>query len=277
MTATTGTQAPTRRGLAPALTDSLVVTWRNLKRIPRIPELAIFAILQSIMFVLLFAFVFGGAIPIQGGGSYREYLMPGIFVQTLTFAAVTTAIGMAEDMNKGIIDRFRSLPMARSAVLAGRTTSDLVYNAGILVVLMLSGLAVGWRVHNGVAAFLAAVVLLLAFAYAMSWLGVFLGMSVPTVEVAQQLGFIVLFPLTFVSNAFVPTASMPSWLQPFAEWNPISSIVAACRELFGNPNPFTGDSFPAQHPVVLSVVWITVLLVVFAPLGVRRYRQTSSR
>jgi ABC-2 type transport system permease protein len=276
MTATSDTRAPTGGGLAPALTDSLVVTWRNLKRIPRIPELAIFAILQSIMFVLLFAFVFGGAIRIEGG-SYREYLMPGIFVQTLTFAAVTTAIGMTEDMNKGIIDRFRSLPMARSAVLAGRTTSDLVYNAAILVVLMLSGLAVGWRVHNGVAAFLAAVVLLLAFAYAMSWLGVFLGMSVPTVEVAQQLGFIVLFPLTFVSNAFVPTASMPSWLQPFAEWNPISAIVAACRELFGNPNPFTGDSLPAEHPVVLSVVWITVILVVFAPLGVRRYRRTSSR
>jgi ABC transporter DrrB family efflux protein len=266
-----------RKSVPPAVTDALVVTWRNLKRIPRIPELAIFAILQSIMFVLLFAFVFGGAIPIPGGGNYREYLMPGIFVQTLTFAAVTTAIGMAEDMHKGIIDRFRSLPMARSAVLSGRTTSDLVYNAGILVVLMLSGLAVGWRVHNGIGDFLAAVLLLLAFAYAMAWVGVFMGMSVPTVEVAQQLGFIVLFPMTFLSNAFVPTQSMPSWLQPIAEWNPISSIVSACRDLFGNPNPFAGGSFPSDHAFLMSVVWIVGGLVVFAPLGVRRYRQASSR
>jgi ABC transporter DrrB family efflux protein len=277
MTTSVKTPAATTRSLPPAVTDSLVVTWRNLKRIPRIPELAIFAILQSIMFVLLFAFVFGGAIPIPGGGNYREYLMPGIFVQTLTFAAVTTAIGMAEDMHKGIIDRFRSLPMARSAVLAGRTTSDLVYNAGILVVLMLSGLAVGWRVNNGIGEFLAAVVLLLAFAYAMAWLGVFMGMSVPTVEVAQQLGFIVLFPMTFLSNAFVPTQSMPEWLQPIAEWNPISAIVSACRDLFGNPNPFAGANFPSEHAYLLSMMWIVGGLVVFAPLGVRRYRQASSR
>ena len=190
---------------------------------------------------------------------------------------MTTAIGMAEDMHKGIIDRFRSLPMARSAVLAGRTTSDLVYNAGILVVLMLSGLAVGWRVHNGIGEFLAAVVLLLAFAYAMAWLGVFMGMSVPTVEVAQQLGFIVLFPMTFLSNAFVPTQSMPEWLQPIAEWNPISAIVSACRDLFGNPNPFAGANFPSEHAYLLSMMWIVGGLVVFAPLGVRRYRQASSR
>lgn len=274
MSAETATVRP-QAGLAAALADGRVVAWRNLKRVPRIPELAIFAVLQSIMFVLLFAFVFGGAIPIPGGGSYREYLMPGIYVQTLTFAAVTTAIAMSDDMNKGIIDRFRSLPMARSAVISGRTTSDLVYNGGILVVLMLTGLAVGWRVHSDALHFLAAVVLLLAFAYAMAWLGVFIGLSVPTVEVAQQLGFIVLFPLTFVSNAFVPTGSMPSWLQPFAEWNPISSVVAACRELFGNPNPFAGDSFPSEHPVLLSVLWLAAILVVFVPLGIHRYLKVS--
>src|SRR3954453_7210803 len=138
-------------GLDQALADGLVVTWRNLKRIPRIPELAIFAILQSIMFVLLFAFVFGGAIPLPGGGSYREFLMPGIFAQTIVFAAATTAIGMTDDVNKGIIDRFRSLPMARSAVLTGRTLSDVIYNGGILVVLMVSGFVVGWRLHTGIA------------------------------------------------------------------------------------------------------------------------------
>src|SRR6478752_3012930 len=189
-----------RSGATKAAADGLIISWRNLKRIPRIPELAIFAILQSIMFVLLFAFVFGGAIPLPGGGSYREFLMPGIFVQTIVFAAATTAVGMTDDLHKGIIDRFRSLPMARSAVLSGRTLSDVVYNGGILVVLMLSGLAVGWRVHTGVVEFLAGVALMLLFTFAMSWVGVWLGLSVPTVEVAQQVGFTVLFPLTFLSN-----------------------------------------------------------------------------
>ena len=255
-----------------AVADGGVVTWRNLKRIPRIPELAIFAILQSIMFVLLFAYVFGGAIPLPGGGSYKEYLMPGIFVQTLGFGAITTAIGMADDLNKGLIDRFRSLPMARSAVLSGRTFSDVVYNAGLLVVLMLSGLAVGWRVHNGAADFLAAVGLLLAFMLAMAWIGVLMGLMVPTVEVAQQVGFLVIFPLTFVSNAFVPTSTLPPVLETVAEWNPFSALVGACRELFGNPNPYPPGSFPGQHSVLMSVIWIAMLLVVFAPLAVRRYQ-----
>jgi ABC transporter DrrB family efflux protein len=276
MTTTTAPiEAPTGRTLPPAVSDGLMVTWRNLKRIPRIPEMAIFAVLQSIMFVLLFAFVFGGAIPLPGGGSYREFLMPGIFAQTLAFAAVTTAIGMTDDMNKGIIDRFRSLPMARSAVLSGRTTSDVLYNAVILAVLMATGVAVGWRVHTGLLGLFLGGALLVAFAGAMAWVGVYLGMSVPTVEVAQQVGFIAIFPLTFVSNAFVPTQSLPGWLQPFAEWNPISSIVAACRELFGNPTLPAGDSFPAQNPILMSVLWIVGLVVVFAPLGVRKYRRYS--
>jgi ABC transporter DrrB family efflux protein len=258
--------------VAQAATDGRIVAWRNLKRVPRIPELAIFAILQSIMFVLLFAFVFGGAIPLPGGGSYREYLMPGIYIQTLAFASITTAIGMADDMNKGLIDRFRSLPMARSAVLSGRTSADVVYNAGILVVLMLSGLVVGWRVHGTLGQFVLAIVLMLAFTFAMAWIGVLLGLMVKTVEVAQQLGFLVIFPLTFLSNAFVPTETLPSVLQPIAEWNPISSLTSATRDLFGNPNPFPSNSFPSEHALGMSIVWIVALLVVFAPLAVRRYR-----
>ena len=258
--------------MAQAVADGRIVAWRNLKRVPRIPELAIFAILQSIMFVLLFAFVFGGAIPLPGGGSYREYLMPGIYIQTLAFASITTAIGMADDMNKGLIDRFRSLPMARSAVLSGRTSADVVYNAGILVVLMLSGLVVGWGVHSSVGEFLVAIALMLAFTFAMAWIGVLLGLMVKTVEVAQQLGFLVIFPLTFLSNAFVPTETLPGVLQPIAEWNPISALVAATRELFGNPNPFPSDSFPGEHALLLSVLWTAGLIVVFAPLAVRRYR-----
>jgi ABC-2 type transport system permease protein len=277
MSAVTTTAFPGRpaSGLRVALRDGLIVGWRNLKRIPRIPELAIFAIIQSIMFVLLFAFVFGGAIPLPGGANYREFLMPGIFAQTIAFASATTAIGMADDMHKGIIDRFRSLPMARSAVLTGRTFADVVYNAGILVVLMLSGLAVGWAVHASVPSFLLGVLLLLLFAFAMSWIGVWLGLSVPTVEVAQQVAFITIFPLTFVSNVFVPTQTLPAFLQPIAEWNPVSILTAAIRQLWGNPNPFAASGLPAEQPVLLTFVWVAVILAVFVPLGVRRYRSTS--
>ena len=262
-------------GFRQALADGLIVTGRNLKRVPRIPELAIFAILQSIMFVLLFAFVFGGAIPLPGGGSYREFLMPGIFAQTVVFAAVTTAIGITDDVNKGIMDRFRSLPMARSAVLSGRALFDLVYQAGIMVVLMLSGLAVGWRVHSSVPEFFAGVGLLVLFTFAMSWVGVWMGLSVRTVEAANQVGFTVLFPLTFVSNVFVPPETLPSWLRPVAEWNPVSVLTASCRDLWGNPNPFGTEGFSAEHPVLLTLIWVAVLLAVFAPLGVRRYRSMS--
>ncbi len=258
-----------------AMSDAMVVTWRNLKRIPRIPELAVFAILQSVMFVLLFAFVFGGAIPLPGGGSYREFLMPGIFAQTLAFAAATTAIGMTDDMAKGLIDRFRSLPMSRSAFLTGRTLSDVVYNLGILIVLMVSGLAVGWRVHEGLTRFFAGLALTLLFAYAMSWVGVWLGMLVPTVEVAQQVAFTAIFPLTFLSNAFVPLSTLPGWLQPVADWNPVSAITASLRELWGNPNPFATSSFPSEHPILMTLIWTALFIMIFAPLGVRRYRATS--
>jgi ABC-2 type transport system permease protein len=258
-----------------ALDDGLVVTWRYLKRIPRIPELAIFAIIQSIMFVLLFAVVFGGAIPLPGGGSYNEYLMPGIFVQTLTFAVATTAIGMTEDLSKGIIDRFRSLPMARSAVLFGRSVSDVVYNAGILVVLMLSGLAIGWTVNTGLGALVAGIILMLAYAFVMSWIGVWLGLRLPSVEVAQQVIFIIILPLTFISNVFVPVQTLPEWLQPIATWNPVSTLTAALRQLWGNPNPYAASGLPAEQPVLVTIGWMVVLFAIFAPLAVRRYQSIS--
>jgi ABC-type multidrug transport system permease subunit len=182
---------------------------------------------------------------------------------------------MCDDINKGIIDRFRSLPMARSAVLSGRAMFDLVYNAGILVVLMLSGLVVGWRVNTNVVDFIAGVVLLLIFIFVMSWVGVYIGLSVPTVEVANQVGFIILFPLTFVSNVFVPPETLPSWLQPIAEWNPVSALSASLRELWGNPNPYATTGFPAEHPIWLTLIWSVILLAIFAPLGVRKYRSMS--
>lgn len=268
---------PTRAigGPQQAIRDGLIIAWRNLKRVPRIPELAIFAIIQNIVFVALFAFVFGGAIPLPGGGSYREFLMPGIFAQTAVFAASMTAIGMTDDISKGILDRFRSLPMARSAVLSGRALFDLVYNAGTLVVLMLSGLAVGWTVHTDILSFLAGVALLLGFAFAMSWVGIYLGLSLRTVESAQQVGFIFIFPMTFISNVFVPPQTLPSWLRPVAEWNPVSALTASVRDLWGNPNPFAAGGFPAEHPVLLTLIWIVAIIAVFGPLGVRRYRLLS--
>jgi ABC transporter DrrB family efflux protein len=271
----TARSIPVRRdGVRKAAADGLLVGWRNLKRIPRIPELAIFAILQSIMFVLLFAFVFGGAINVPGGVDYTPFLMPGIFAQTIVFAAATTAIGMTDDVNKGIIDRFRSLPMARSAVLTGRTFSDVVYNAGILVVLMVTGFLVGWRFET-IPSLVGGFALLLFFAYGMTWLGVWLGLNVPTVEVGQQVIFTTLFPITFVSNVFVPLETLPSWLQPFAEWNPTSTLTAALREMWGNALPAASDSLASTEPVLVTIVWVIVFIAIFAPLGARRYRSMS--
>jgi ABC-2 type transport system permease protein len=253
-----------------AITDAMLIGWRNLKRIPRIPELAIFAILQSIMFVLLFVYVFGGAIAISGPGNYVDFLMPGIFAQTIVFAAGTTAIGMTDDISKGIVDRFRSLPMSHSAVLTGRTFSDVIYNGGILLVLMATGLVVGWRVDNIPNLFLG-YALLLFFAYGMTWLGVYLGMHVPTVEVAQQVIFTVLFPIVFISNVFVPLPTLPEWLQPIAEWNPTSTLTAALRELWGNPNPIASDSLAGTEPALVTIVWVLLFIGIFGPLAVRKY------
>jgi ABC-2 type transport system permease protein len=262
-------------GLGSMLRDGLIVMWRNLKRIPRIPELAIFAILQSIMFVVLFSVIFGGAIPIPGGGNYNEFLIPGIFAQTIVFACGTTAIGITDDSQKGIIDRFRSLPMARSAFLSGRSLADVIYNAGIMVVLVISGLFVGWTVRTGIGGFFAGVALLLLFAFAMSWLGIFLGLNVPTVEVANQVIFTVLFPITFISNVFVPPQTLPDWIQPIAEWNPTSTLTASLRDLWGNPNPYATGSFPSENPVLVTLGWVVLILVVFGPLAVRRYRSLN--
>ncbi|GAA0622589.1 ABC transporter permease [Kribbella sandramycini] len=264
-----------------ALSDAGVLAWRSLKRIPRTPDMLIYATIQPIMFVLLFAYVFGNAIPIPGfpgARAYREFLMSGIFAQTMAFAVASASVGLADDMSKGLIDRFRSLPMARSGVIAGRVIGDLVFNAFVMVVMVICGFIVGWRWHNGFAQALAAFAILLLFAFAMLWVGALIGLSVGSAEVAASAGLIWLFPLTFLSNAFVPTPNLPSGLQPVAEWNPISAIVAACRHLFGNPSPFASPTgFPAQHPVLLSLLWCLVIIAVFAPLAVRKYRHATTR
>jgi ABC-2 type transport system permease protein len=261
-----------------ALTDGWVVTKRNLIKIKRIPDLLIFSTIQPIMFVVLFAYVFGGAIAIPGV-NYREYLMAGIFTQTVMFGAGITAIGLADDMQKGIIDRFRSLPMSRSAVLVGRTTSDLLNNVLVLVIMVICGLLVGWRTHTNAFEVAAGFLLLLGFGYAMSWVMAVIGLSVRSVEVAQTAGFIWMFPVTFLSNSFIATDTLPGWLQPVADWNPFSSIVLALRDLWGNApaGAARGDGFPADHPLLLSVVWIVGLVVVFVPFAISRYRRAAGR
>jgi ABC transporter DrrB family efflux protein len=250
--------------------------WRGMLKIKHVPEQLLDVTVTPVMFLLMFTYLFGGALA-GSTGEYLQFLLPGIFVQTMSFATASTSVGLAEDMSRGLIDRFRSLPIARSAVLVGRTTADLVLNIFVVVVMAVCGLAVGWRIHTDVPHALTAFVLIALFSYTMSWIGALIGMSVRSPEVASSAGIIWLFPATFVSNAFVPTQGMPGWLRPVAEWNPVSSLVAACRELFGNPNPFPGDSLPAQHPVAMSFAWLAVLLAVFVPLGVRRYRVATSR
>ncbi|MDP9374995.1 MAG: ABC transporter permease, partial [Chloroflexota bacterium] len=229
-------------------------------------------------FVFLFAYVFGSAIQVPGGGSYREFLLPGIFAQSITFLAITTAVGVANDMQKGIIDRFRSLPMARSAVLVGRTVADLAQSVLGILVMAGCGLIVGWRAHNGLLSTLAGFGLLLLFGFAMTWVGTFLGMLVRTPETANTLGFVALFPITFIANTFVPTEGMPTFLRALADWNPLSATVAACRRLFGNPGAaYTGDAWPLQHPVAASLGYSLLLLAIFIPLAVRRYRSEGAR
>jgi ABC-2 type transport system permease protein len=285
MTATVSARAPaggsgSGSSASGALSDGLVIAWRNLKRIPRVPDLLIYGTIQPIMFVLLFAYVFGGAISVGGSNDahvYREYLMAGIFAETMTFAVASSSVGLADDMQKGLIDRFRSLPIARSAVIAGRVIGDLVFNALILVVLVSCGLLVGWRWHNGLLQAMAGFALLLGLTFAMLWVGALLGLSVRSAEVAASAGLIWLFPLTFVSSCFVDPSTMPGWMQPIAEWNPISAVASAERTFFGNPRPFATDGFPAQHPVLLSVIYIATIVAVFAPLAVRKYAHATAR
>ncbi|GEM31667.1 transport permease protein [Nocardia neocaledoniensis NBRC 108232] len=266
--------------LSMVVSDSMTIAKRNVIKIKRVPDVLIFTTLSPIMFVLLFAYVFGSAIKIPGlEGGYREFLIAGIFVQTVVFGATFTGAGLAEDMQKGIIDRFRSLPMAPSAVLFGRTISDVVINVVSLVVMSLTGLVVGWRIRGSFLDAVLAYVLMLLFAYALSWMMAVVGLLVRAPEVFNNASFMVIFPLTFLSNAFVPIDDMPTPLRVFAEWNPMSALTQAVRDLFGNTSPVApvSEAWPMQHPVLTSVVWIVVILVVFVPLAQVQYKKSVSR
>ncbi|TFC47089.1 ABC transporter permease [Cryobacterium sp. TMT1-21] len=257
--------------------DGWTVTKRNLIKIKRSPDVLVFAVIQPIMFVLLFSQVYGGAISVQGT-DYVQFLMAGIFAQTVVFGSTFSGSAMAQDLKEGIIDRFRSLPMSSSAVLIGRTNGDLLLNTISMVIMMATGLFVGWRVNSSPAEFFAGVGLLLLFSYSFSWVMALLGMSVKSPEVINNASFLILFPLTFVSVAFVPSDTLPDPLRIFAEWNPVSALVQAARELFGNegtaPVP---DIWTLQNPITTVLIGVTVMLVVFVPLCIRKFASISSR
>jgi len=261
-----------------ALADGAVIAKRNLIKIKRVPDVLVFTTLSPIMFVLLFAYVFGNAIDVPGV-NYREFLIAGIFAQTVVFGSTFTGAGLAEDIQKGIIDRFRSLPMARSAVLVGRTASDVLYNVISLAIMAITGLLVGWRIRNSLLEAVAAFLLLLLFAYAFSWVMAWVGLLVPSPEVVNNASFIVIFPLTFIANTFVPAETLPPVLQTFAEWNPVSAVTQATRDLFGNTNPAAPppDVWPLRNPELYTLIWVVILLAVFVPLSIRQYRKAASR
>jgi ABC-2 type transport system permease protein len=269
--------------LAKSVRDSLVIAKRNLIRMSRIPEMVIFGLIQPIMFVVLFTYVFGGSMRIGDSTSatdYKNFLMAGIFAQTVTFATAGAGAGIADDMHKGLIDRFRSLPMARGAVLTGRTLADLVQTALTLLVLAIVALLVGWRVGSdgdtNVGKVLAAFGLLLLLGYAFTWIGALIGLSVRTPEAATSGGLIWLFPVTFISNAFVDTGNMTPWLRHIAEWNPFSASVQASRVLFGSPGQSQSGAWPMEHPVWASLIYSALIILIFRTLAVRKYRSATA-
>ena len=264
--------------LARFLSDGWVTTRRNLLKIRRVPDILVFTLIQPIMFVLLFTYVYGGVIDIPGS-SYVEFLMAGIFAQTVVFGSTYSGSAMAQDLKDGIIDRFRTLPMSPAAVLVGRTNGDMLINASSMAVMMLTGFIVGWRIRSSPAEALFAVVLLLLFAYSFSWVMAFIGMSVRSPEVINNVSFLTLFPLTFISNAFVPSDTLPTPLRVFAEWNPVSALVQAARELFGNVPPGipVGDTWTAQNPIATVLIGMAVMLAIFVPLSIRKFQSISSR
>jgi ABC transporter DrrB family efflux protein len=248
--------------------DSLTVSWRNLRVLTRNPDAVFFSAVQPIMFVLLFVYVFGGAIHIPGV-PYVDYLMPGVYVQTVTFGAVSTAVGLSEDLQKGLIERFRALPMARSAVLAGRTTADLVRNVFTVIIISVVGFAVGFRIGTNFGLFLCGVLMVLLFSYTLCWSFAIVGLSAPNAETAQLMVFPILFPLTFASSAFVPVQDMPGWLQAFAEHQPVTQVVDASRSLM------TGGTLQDTSAIWPALAWCFGLLIVMVPLAVRKYRKVA--
>lgn len=267
-------EAAGRRSLA---RESWIMVRRSMIHTKRMPEMLSDVTIQPIMFVVLFAFVFGASITNTGGPSYKEFLLPGIMGQTIVFTAFIVATGITSDLDKGIVDRFRSLPIHRSSVLIGRSIASLLHSSIGIVVMALTGLAIGWRIRNSMLEAVLAFALVFVFGFAMIWFGILVGSWLRTVEAVNGFMFALLFPLTFLSNAFVPTAPMPAWLRALAEWNPISSLVQAMRVLWGNgPAAAPGAALPLHHPVLTTIIWALALTGILAPFALRAYARRTA-
>jgi ABC transporter DrrB family efflux protein len=272
----TGATPAPRSWLAARVHDVVVLTRRNLLHILREPLQLSDVTVQPVLFTLLFVYVFGSGVPIHGG-SYKDFAIAGLMLLNLTTSAMGTAVGLISDLTTGAIDRFRTLPMWRSAVLVGRSIADLLSAAICLSIVAVTGVAIGWRPSASPASVIAGFGVALLFSYALSWACACLGIVSKGPESAQGIGLIILFPLAIVSNAMVPTAGMPGWLQVIANWNPVSAVTAAARHLFGNPNPSSSiAAWPMQHPVVAALAWSLAILLVFAPLAARLFRQKTT-
>lgn len=256
--------------------DVIVLTRRNLNHIAREPAQLSDATVQPVLFTVLFVYIFGAAMTIPGG-TYKQFAIGGLVTMNLTTASMGTAVGLSSDLSTGVINRFRTLPMARSAILAGRTMADVLSSILCGTIVILTGLLIGWRAGHGIPGVVAGLAVAVFFAYALSWFTACIGLSVSDPESAQAVGLIILFPLAFVSSCFVPTAGLPPWMRVIADWNPVSAVAASCRELFGNPNPASlGHSFPAQHPVQMALGWSVLIIAVCAPLASRKLRQRTT-
>jgi ABC transporter DrrB family efflux protein len=254
--------------------DAMAIAWRNLRALPRIPQYLVFSTIQPVIFVLMFRYVFGGAIKVPGPIPYVDYLIPGVFAQVVVFGSMGTAVGLATDMQSGLLERFRSLPMARSALLAGRTIADLVRNVFVVILMSLVGFGVGFRFHGGWLRFFAGCLLVLVFGYALSWVFASVGLLVGDPESAQAAAFPLLAPLVFASSAFVPVNSMPGWLQAFANHQPVSITASAVRALFlGNNAKFLPNTASTTSLVLQTLAWGLGIVLIFGPISVRRYRK----
>jgi ABC transporter DrrB family efflux protein len=260
------------------LSQSWTITRRNLIHIRRMPEMLMDVTIQPVMFVLLFAYVFGGAIATDAPAGYKEWLLGGIMGQTIAFASFIVAVGLTADIDKGIVDRMRSLPINSAAVLVGRSISSLIHSSIGIVVMSLTGLVIGWRIRGTMLEALTAYGLLLLWGFAMIWVGILVGSALRSVEAVQGVMFTTIFPLTFLSNAFAPTEVMPPVLRTIAEWNPISCLVQAVRELWGNTTPPPADAaLPLQYPVLATLIWTVALTAVLAPLSIRTFRNRTQQ
>ncbi|MFF1646921.1 ABC transporter permease [Streptomyces sp. NPDC051658] len=260
-----------------AISDSFALVGRQMRHIRRMPEQLLGITVMPVAFVIVFGYLFGSAMQVPGEGGYKEYIMAGIFAQVMLTNITTTAVGVVGDLNNGLVDRFRALPISRSSVLVGRTVADGVLVAWTCAVMALVGYFIGWRAHNGVLQTLAGFGLLLMMGFAMSWLGALLGLVLRNVETVSAAAGVIMMPLAFLSNAFVPLDGLPGWMRVIAEWNPVSAVVSASRDLFGNERGATSGAFPAEHPIPAALAVLVILIAVVVPLAGRAYQKAAAQ